>query len=67
MRWAVAIAALVVARGLTACVDGVTPDCSVPSVCSPIEGDAGPLGVPDASTDASDASRPDAADAADGG
>lgn len=71
------VLAIVIARGVMACVEGVTPDCSNPSVCSPIEGDAGPLRETDAATDARadaattdapvffDARTSDAADAAD--
>ncbi|MBX3228327.1 MAG: hypothetical protein KIT84_06725 [Labilithrix sp.] len=40
---ALALVALSVA---TACVDGVTPDCSTASVCAPIEGE--PPSLPDA-------------------
>lgn len=60
--------AVVALRGLAACVDGVTPDCSNPAVCSPSEGPVGPL---DASTGdssrAADASSTSDAKPADGG
>lgn len=40
--------------GVAACIDGVTPDCSNPAVCAPIEGDP-PAGSADATTDTSTA------------
>ena len=54
----ITVLAVVALRGIAACVDGVTPDCSNPAVCSPIEGEARPLPIDaaaDTSTDASDA------------
>lgn len=63
--------AVVALRGLSACVDGVTPDCSNASVCAPSEG---PLGSADAATttdaattDASKSETSTAADASDSG
>lgn len=75
MRGRIALGAVVIARLVMACVDGVTPDCTTnPAVCNYIEGDAGPLpvgkvdagkdGASDAAADATVAA--DAADAADG-
>ena len=58
---------LVAARAVVACVDGVTPDCSVESVCAPIVGDAAPIVTGDAGAKP-DAKTSDASDAAtDGG
>ena len=68
---------LLVLCGIAACVEGVTPDCSNPPVCAPIEGDlpasadataetsapAPDTGTPAPTPDASPAA--DAADAAD--
>jgi hypothetical protein len=49
------VLAVVVLRGVAACVDGVTPDCSNPAVCAPIEGDAGPLPLDSGSETSTDA------------
>jgi hypothetical protein len=71
MRARYAVLAVVAARIAIACTDGVTPDCSDPSVCAPSYGDAAAI-LPDAATDAEASSpvdsaspTPDAADAAD--
>jgi hypothetical protein len=47
--------AVVALRSVVACVDGVTPDCSNPAVCAPIEGDAGPLPLDSSSDTSADA------------
>lgn len=79
MRVRLALLAVLVARGAMACIDGVTPDCSNPAVCAPIEADAASTIDPFASDGSSDAdarssdggtsdakvTSPDAADAAD--
>ena len=65
--------AVIALRCVAACVDGVTPDCSNASVCSPSEGPLGPAvdaatTTDSATTDA--ATKPEtstAADASDSG
>lgn len=58
------VLAVVALRSVVACVDGVTPDCSNPAVCAPIEGDAGPLPADSGSDTSPDAEVGPSTDAA---
>jgi hypothetical protein len=64
----ISLFAVVALRSVAACVDGVTPDCSNPAVCAPIEGDAGPLPLDsgsDTSTETDTGASTDAASTSD--